>query len=195
VPLRPTYPIATERLALRPFHEGDIDALLAYHSSADVHRYLPMAPMDADTVRTRITEGPWSRSAIEEEGQALVLGVELSESHEVVGDVMLLWVSAKDRCGEVGYVFHPGHEGRGYATEAVRAMVRLGFEDLGLHRVIARIDARNGPSLRLARRLGMRQEAHFVESTWLNDEWADIVTFALLETEWRASAGIAAGGA
>jgi RimJ/RimL family protein N-acetyltransferase len=189
VQLRPTYPIATERLLLRPLHVEDIDELLAFHSSAEVHRYLPMAPMDADTVRGRILEGPWKRTTIEDEGQAVVLGAELADSHVLVGDAMLLWASAKDRCGEVGYVFHPGHGGNGYATEAVRAMLALGFEDLELHRMIARIDSRNEPSLRLARRLGMRQEAHFVESTWNGGEWVDLVTFALLETEWRATSG------
>jgi RimJ/RimL family protein N-acetyltransferase len=172
---------------LRPLVVDDIDELVDFHSSDEVHRYLPMASMDADTVRARILEGPWSRTTIEEEGQAVVLGVELAHRGVVVGDVMLLWVSAKDRCGEVGYVFHPAHGGNGYATEAVRAMLRLGFEDLELHRVIARIDARNEPSLRLARRLGMRQEAHLVESTWNAGEWVDLVTFALLETEWRAT--------
>jgi RimJ/RimL family protein N-acetyltransferase len=187
MPLRPTYPVETERLLLRPLHEGDVGALLAYHSKAEVHRFLPMAVMDDETVRWRIREGPWSRSTLEEEGQSLVLGIELAEDHEVVGDVMLLWSSDKDRSGEVGYVLNPDHSGHGYATEAVRATLRLAFDDLGLHRVIARVDARNEPSLRLARRIGMRQEAHFIESLWHNDQWIDLVSFALLEGEWRAA--------
>ena len=54
--------------------------------------------------------------------------------------------------------------GRGYATEAVTLMLRLGFEEFGLHRIIARIDERNEPSVKLARRVGMRQESRLVEN-------------------------------
>jgi RimJ/RimL family protein N-acetyltransferase len=185
--LRPTYPVATERLLLRPLTDDDVDALLAYHARADVHRYLPMGTMDAETIKRRIREGPWLRTTLDEPGQAVVLGVAVAAIGELVGEVMLLWVSETDRCGEVGYVLDPRHGGHGYATEAVAALLRLGFEDLGLHRVIARIDARNEPSFRLARRLGMREEGRFVESVWKHDEWADLVTFAILEHEWRAA--------
>lgn len=187
MPLSPAYPVSTERLVLRPLDEADVDALLDYHESAEVHRYLPMAAMDEQTVRRRILEGPWARSTLEEPGQAAVLGVEMADRGELVGDVMLLWVSAADRSGEVGYVFNPRHAGHGYATEAVRAVLALAFDDLALHRVVARIDPRNEPSLRLARRLGMREEGRFVEVTRNNDEWADLVMFAILEDEWRAS--------
>jgi len=185
VRLRPNYPVETSRLRLRPLGAGDLDALLGYHSSHDVHRYLPMDAMDAATVLDRLTMGPWSRSTLEEEGQALTLGVELATTDELVGDVMLRWVSSSDRCGELGYVFDPTHEGNGYATEAADAVLRMAFDGLGLHRVITRIDARNGPSLALSERLGMRKEAYLVENIWERGEWSDEVDFAMLEGEWR----------
>lgn len=59
--------------------------------------------------------------------------------------------------GENGYVFHPDHGGKGYATEAVHRVLHLAFDDLGLRRVVARIDAENVASARLAARLGMRR--------------------------------------
>jgi RimJ/RimL family protein N-acetyltransferase len=65
-------------------------------------------------------------------------------------------------------------------------VLALAFDGLGLHRVTARIDARNGPSAALARRLGMRQEAHLVENEWFKGEWTDELDFAILEREWRA---------
>lgn len=159
-------------------------ALVSYHSSPEVHQYIPLDPMDADAVLARV-HGPWSRSTLEEEGEILYLGVELISSRELIGDVMLRWTSATDRCGEVGYVFHPDHGGQGYATEAVQTLLHLAFDELGLHRVIARIDARNTPSLRLAERLAMRREAHLVQNHWQRDEWTDEVDFALLESEWQ----------
>ena len=64
-------------------------------------------------------------------------------------------------------------------------MLRLGFEELGLHRIIGRIDARNTPSARVLERLGMRREAHFVHNEILKGEWTDEVVYAMLEDEWR----------
>jgi RimJ/RimL family protein N-acetyltransferase len=187
MPLRPTYPVQTDRLQLRPLRESDLSALLSYHSSPAVHKYLPMAPMDSETLLARLKDGPWSGSTLEKEGDALVLGVVLTATPQLVGEVMLRWLSEKDRCGELGYVFHPDHGGRGYATESAQAVLRLAFDELDLHRVIARINALNTPSVQLAERLGMRKEAHLVQSHWGADGWSDEVDFAILRSEWRGA--------
>jgi RimJ/RimL family protein N-acetyltransferase len=146
--------------------------------------------MDADVVVARINHGPWSQSSLEEEGGALVLGVDLVVTGELIGDVMLRWVSEKDRCGEIGYVFHPDHGGHGYATEAAHAVLRLAFDEMDLHRMIARIDARNTASLQLAQRLGMRKEAHLNQNHWGKDGWTDEIDFALLRDEWMPGTGL-----
>ena len=63
-------------------------------------------------------------------------------------------------------------------------MLRLGFEGLGLHRIVARIEERNEPSVKLARRLGMRQEARLVHNEFFKGEWSTEVDFAMLAGEW-----------
>lgn len=181
--LRLDYPVRTSRLLLRPLDASDTDALIAYRSLEDVCRYVPFEPMDAEAVGERLRNG-WSRTTLDAEGQALTLGVELAESRRLIGDVMLAWHSAEHRGGEVGWVLHPGHSGHGYATEAARAVLRLAFDELGLHRMVARVDARNVASLRLAERLGMRREAHLIGNEWFKGEWGDEIDFAILEDEW-----------
>ena len=183
--LAPAYPVRSARLLLRPLSSADVSALLAYRSQPEVCRYVPFDPMDATEVRARL-EGLWSRQALDQEGEALTLGAELADSGELIGDVMLRWISAEHGCGELGYVFHPAHGGRGYAAEAAHAVLHLAFDDFQLHRVIARVDARNTASARLASRLGMRQEAHLVENEWFKGEWTDELDFALLRKEWQA---------
>ena len=64
-------------------------------------------------------------------------------------------------------------------------LFRLGFDELGLHRIVAETDARNDASIRLMERLGMRREAHLVENEFLKGEWTDSIVYAILETEWR----------
>jgi RimJ/RimL family protein N-acetyltransferase len=188
--LRPTYPLETKRLRLRPLGVDDLESLLEYHSSPDVHRFLPMGPMDANVVESRISSGPWSWTTIEDERDAIMLGVELIETGALIGDVMLAWVSRTHGCGEIGYVLNPRHAGHGYAAEASNELLRVGFEDLGLHRVIARVVDGNEASLALAERLGMRREAHLVKSwhPWWEGGWMDEIHLAILRSEWESRA-------
>ena len=119
-------------------------------------------------------------------GSKLTLGAQVSETGELGGDVVLFWHSSAHAGGELGYVFNPALGGRGYATEAAHVMLRLGFEGLGLHRIVARIDERNESSVKLARRLGMRQEARLVRNEFFKGEWSTKFDFAMLADEWHA---------
>ena len=183
--LRPEYPIVTERLRLRPLTTGDLDALLTYRGRADVCRYLPFEPMTAEVLLGRLRTD-LSRTTITLEGQALTLGVELAETGRLIGDLVLFFRSREHAGGELGYVFHPDVAGQGYATEAARAILGLAFHQFGLHRVIARLDARNESSAKLAARLGMRKEAHFVRNELFKGEWSDEVVYAILSEEFGA---------
>jgi RimJ/RimL family protein N-acetyltransferase len=183
--LRPSYPVETARLVLRPFSEGDLEALFAFHSLPEVARFLYWEARDREQVRA-VLEAKLGQTALEDEGQVLALAVVWREVGTVVGEVSLQWRSRVHRQGEIGFVFHPGYQGRGLATEAAEAMLRLGFEGLGLHRVIGRCDALNLPSARLMERLGMRQEAHFVHGEWFKGRWSDELVYAMLKDEWRA---------
>ena len=185
VKLHPRYPIGSSRLALRPVSEQDVEALVAYRSLPEVCRYVPFEPMDATAVRDRV-RGMWARHVLEAEGEALTLGVELLASGELIGDVILMWHSAEHRGAEIGYVFNPAFAGQGYATEATHRLLHLAFDELGLHRVVARVDPDNHSSARLAVRLGMRQEAHLVRHEWFKGRWSDELDFAILDDEWRA---------
>ena len=92
-------------------------------------------------------------------------------SRESVADVVLHWVSREHGLAEVGYVVHPDHAGRGYATEATRPLLAVAFDALRLHRVIGRTEGRNIGSARVLEKLGMRREAHLVENEFVKDEW------------------------
>jgi RimJ/RimL family protein N-acetyltransferase len=184
--LRPKYPIDAGRVLLRPFVPGDLDALYDLQSRPDVTRYLYWEPRSADEVRDVIAQRA-ARTTLDAEGQILVLAVVLRDFGTLVGDVSLTWLSRKHAQGEIGYVMHPDHHGRGLATEAARAMLGLAFDGLGLHRVIGRCDAANAPSARLMERLGMRREAHFVENEIFKGEWSDEYVYAMLASEWKAA--------
>src|SRR5580658_994878 len=180
---RPDFPLRTARLTLRPYVADDLDALYDIQSRPEVTRYLLYDVRDRDQVRgileQRIqADGP--------ERDAVDLAVVLPDTGALIGDVVLFLRSKEHRQGEIGYLFHPDYGGRGYATEAASMLLRLGFEDYGLHRIIGRIDARNTASARVLERLGMRREAHFVQNEIVKGEWSDEVVYAMLEDEWRS---------
>jgi RimJ/RimL family protein N-acetyltransferase len=183
--LRPDYPITTERLLLRPVLESDAAAMHAYKSREDVCRYLPHDVLSLEQVIDR-TRTLYASTTLEDEGQSLTLAVIERASGALVGDVIMFWRSREHRGGEVGYAVNPPFHGRGYAVEATAAMLALGFDGLGLHRIVGRLDARNAASARVLEKLGMRREAHLVSNEYLKGEWTDELGYALLEEEWRA---------
>jgi RimJ/RimL family protein N-acetyltransferase len=175
-------PRRTERLVLRSLRETDSADLLAYRGRPDVCRYLMNEPHDRAGIEAFIAERA-PRTSFVEDRDAVLLGVELAG--RVIGDVSLTTAKVVDRQGEIGWVFHPDHQGHGYATEAARALLDLAFDEVGLHRVCAQLDPSNTASEQLCVRLGMRQEAHLREESWFNGEWGDLLVYAVLDREWR----------
>ena len=183
--LRPTYPIRTERLILRPYEPDDFDAALAYWSRPDVTRYLYLDAFTRETFGERLSI-LMGRTELLDEGDVLTLAIVPDGEGAVVGDVTLFWRSVEHQSGEVGFILHPDHRGRGYAREASIALLEMGFDQMKLHRMIGRLDGRNAASAKVLSGLGMRQEAHLIENEWVKGEWTDEMVFAMLEEEWRA---------
>ncbi|MGD8193673.1 GNAT family N-acetyltransferase [Herbiconiux sp. P18] len=191
LPWLPEYPVLTERLALRPHRQSDLDDLLRYHSDPEVVRYIPWPVRTREQTVTAL-DSRTRQTSVTEPGQWLVLAIQLrddlglAEGGRVIGEVLLKFDSQPDARGELGYAIARDAEGRGYATEAARAVLDLAFTDFGLHRVIARLDARNGASAALLERLGLRREAHHLEDEYFKGEWTDTLVYAVLEHEYRA---------
>jgi RimJ/RimL family protein N-acetyltransferase len=179
----PIWPIYTERLLLRPFDEGDLDALYAMQSDEEVVRYLYHDARSLDEVRSALAR-KIAAVAIEGEGDGLGVAAVLHETGELVADISLWCVSEGHEQGELGFVVHPAHQRRGYATEAARPMLDFAFTTIGFHRVVGRTEARNTGSARVLEKLGMRREAHLIENEWVKGEWQSELVYAMLAEEW-----------
>ena len=182
---QPEYPVRTPRLLLRPWAPGDVDGLYAYHRLPEVHRYLYSHARSRAEVEALVAERAGT-TALTEAGRELHLVADLADTGELVGDCMLFLHSEEHAQGEIGYVFNPAYHGRGLATEVAAALLRLGFEGLGLHRITGRLDARNTASARVLERLGLRREAHLVQNEFVKGEWTDELIYAILRAEWEA---------
>jgi RimJ/RimL family protein N-acetyltransferase len=182
--MKPDWPLETERLVLRPFEEGDLDAFYAMQSDAEVARWLYEEPRTLEETRAHL-ERKMGGTELSAEDDWLSAAVIERESGQCIGDLSLHWVSEAHKTGEIGFIFHPAYQGRGYATEAARAFLGFGFDGMGFHRMIGRAEARNTPSARVLEKLGMRQEALLVENEWVKGEWQSELVYAMLEHEWR----------
>jgi RimJ/RimL family protein N-acetyltransferase len=178
------WPVHTERLLLRRATPEDLDATWAFRQLPEVYDWLGAATATYDAYRERFFRG----KRLEE-----MLIVELDG--RVIGDLMLKvedgWaqeeVADQAKCvqGELGWTLDPAFGGKGYATEAVRALIDLCFGPLGLRRLHADCFFDNEPSWRLMERLGMRRELHSVkESLHWTRGWLDGLSYALLAEEW-----------
>lgn len=180
---RLTWPRSTERLTLRPATAEDADAMFGYRSLEPVARWMTMLPTDLDA---------WRADFDKRHPYALMVVLD----GEVIGDLFLktedAWAQAevrdraRDVMAEIGWCLAPAHEGHGYATEAVRELLAIAFDGLGLRRVVANSFEANEPSWRLMERVGMRREALTLgESLHRHGEWLDSVAYGLLAEEWR----------
>lgn len=161
----------------------DLDELYSFHSRPDVAKYLYWDARTREETREALGV-KIGQAELREDRDAFSIAVELRETGSLIGDLSLFELSPEHRQGEIGFVFHPAYHGRGLAAEASQEILRLGFNDLGMHRIYGRCDARNTPSARLMERLGMRREAHFVEKEIFKGEWSDELVYAMLGREW-----------
>jgi RimJ/RimL family protein N-acetyltransferase len=179
-----TYPLRTARLELRPHTIHDLDAVHGIQSLDSVARFQFWEPRDREQVREWIQEK--IGLTITDEDGSQTLAVVLPESGTIIGDVVLFMRAPGRQLGEVGASFHPDYHSKGYAAESLLAMMELGFETFGLHRIIARYDPRNTAACRVTERIGMRHEAHFIKKDLVKGVWTDEGVSAMLDTEWQA---------
>jgi len=181
--MQPHYPIHTDRLVLRPFRRGDVDAVFSYRNRQDVAAYLSDGPMSRQTCVEAIDR--WAgQVAWLMEGDKVALAIVSSSTNALMGEISLIWRAGAVRQGEVGYILHPHYHGCGYATEAARAMLDLAFGALGLHQVMARCHADNISSYRLMERLGMRRRTTFCSPALQGDQSARGFVYAIERDDW-----------
>lgn len=179
------WPIRTERLLIRPAELEDAETTWPFRSLPEVSRWITRAATAHDEY-VDLFRRP--------ESMELTLIVELDGA--VIGDLMLhvndpwsqveVREQAADTQAELGWTIDPAYGGKGYATEAVKALIEVCFTQLGLRRITAECFADNTASWRLMERLGMRREAHTVKDSLHRDgQWRDGLLYAILAEEWQ----------
>ncbi len=183
-----TRPRLTPRLELRPFRRRDLEPLIraVTESWRDLAEWLPWAHARygrADALRfIRDSTSAWG------EGRAFDFMIrEREDPARHLGNISVWPTSRRERSGEIGYWIRSSETGRGLATEAAARMLQVGFEELGMHRVIVRIAVGNEASERVAEKLGFVREGLLRKEVLVHGVWMDHSLWAILEEEYRAN--------
>jgi RimJ/RimL family protein N-acetyltransferase len=173
----------TERLVLRPFSAGDLEAMLDYFTAPDAQRYLDFRAHDRRDVALAL-EQMRTQHRLTRPGDSFCCAVARKSDGQVVGQASLRWTDATAGQGELRFVIAPRHRNQGFGAEAARAMIGIGFDEFAFHRVFARCAGRDRASAHLMRKLGLRLEAHYREHALYGGEWDEELHFAVLDREW-----------
>jgi aminoglycoside 6'-N-acetyltransferase len=180
----------TERLVIRRFRTEDTAAFAAYRSDPEVALYQSWtAPLPLEQAAELI--GEFATGDPRAPGW-FQYAIALREADDVlIGDIGVA-LHANLMQADIGFTLDKRYQGRGYATEAVRAMLRLLFTELKLRRVSAECDARNHASARLLERVGFQREGLRRKHTWAKGEWTDDLLYGVLAADFQ-TAGLGAG--
>ena len=102
-----------------------------------------------------------------------------------IASVGFISIDDVNRRGEIGYWLSSEFEGRGLMTDCVKASIKYGFEELGLHRVLIRCSANNLKSAGIPKRLGFKLEGTAREDHKMEGGYEDTLMWSLLEGEWK----------
>lgn len=174
--------INTQRLIIRIAIPEDAEAIYAYRSDIIENQYQGWFPNSVNEVYDYLNGMPKSLDIADVCFQFAIISI---HDKRLIGDMGIIFTGHNQLQTEVGCTLHKDFQGKGYATEALKAMVNYLFFHLNKHRIIASIDPRNSSSIRLIDRLGFRKEAHFKESYYLRGEWVDDIIYAMLSKEWK----------
>ncbi len=176
------YLIETPRLHLRHFCPEDAKTLMAYRNDPAVALHQGWSSMSEVTARHFVEEMGLAQPGTP--GDWFQFALEVRATGEHIGDVALHTLEDK-RLGEIGYTLARASQGKGYASEAVRAVLGYAFLTLDMHRIAATVDVENEPSIRLLERLGFRREGTTIEAGWFHGQWCSDHLYAMLQREWR----------
>ncbi len=173
--------IKTARLILRELREDDFHAFYAIESHPEVMRYERDA-MTEEAAREKLRAHMAEISVEPRKKYYFAVTLPPDDCLRGIVAVRMNWETVRE--WEVGWTIDPALWGKGYATEAADALVKLAFTQLKAHRVVAFCHEENTASFRVMEKLGMTREGRTRETRWLHDQWNDELIYSMLDREY-----------
>lgn len=174
-------PIDCGPISIREFQESDLITFTEYRSVPEIARYQSWTTYSyEDAVRLYSSMKEYSFGTL---GKWFQLAIADPSTNQLFGDLAVHFLDEDQM--EIGFTMSPNHQGKGYATLALRHMVNYLFVELKKHRIVATTDVENEASCRLLERVGFRKEAHFIQNIFFRGSWGSEYLYALLASEWN----------
>lgn len=175
--------LETERLLMRDFVESDWEAVLAYQTDPLYLRYNHWTERSEAGVRAFVQM--FIDHQKQQPRQKFQLALVLKSENRLIGNCGIRINNLKAREANIGYELDSRYWGRGYATEAARAILRFGFETLAMRRIWAQTIAENVGSARVLEKIGMHLEVRLPQKEFIKGKWRDHLLYAILDHEWQ----------
>lgn len=174
--------IETKRLVLRNFERDDVSAYCKLTSDPKYQRFY--SEEDCSVEKSRRLVEMFVSQAQDIVRSKFQMAIVLKETGDFIGTVGLRL--EPDKQASMGCGVGREYQSAGYGKEAMSALLRFGFEEHGIHRIYAETISENTPAIRLCKKLGMREEARFIENRFFKGQWWSTVVLAILNTEWNS---------
>lgn len=177
-------PLETERLILRKLMKSDFAAVHSYASCAENTNYMLWGPNSEEQTSAFIDK------AIAEAEEVSCMNyhyaVEMKDTGVLIGACSM---EISNDEAEIGWILHRDYWKQGFGTEMSKELLRFGFEEMNLHRIVAYCDSDNVGSYRMMEKIGMRREGLFIESRPAHrlcaKKYSDELAYAILKDEWE----------
>lgn len=178
----PFLEIETERLLLRRINNDDVVQVFALRSDAETMKYIPrplVTTMDEALEHIRMINDKIIS------GEGINWAITLKGDSELLGIIGHYRIKPENYRAEIGYMLHPDHHGKGIISEAIKAVVGYGFDQMQLHSIEAIIDPDNAASAAVLEKNGFVKEAHLKENECYNGKFLDTVIYSLLKRNFK----------
>lgn len=176
-------PMETNRLILRELIDEDYEDICEFKSDQKVVKYLTWGPNSRGQTLHSLKKQITFQN--EENRQIYVLAVVIKNTKKVIGNALFMVRDQDFKTAEIGYFINSNYWKQGYGIEIVNGLLYLGFNKMDTHRIYAVCDAENAGSVNLLRRIGFRQEGHFIKNLRVKGQWRDHFLFAMLKEEFK----------
>jgi [ribosomal protein S5]-alanine N-acetyltransferase len=169
--------IETERLVLRRIQAQDVAEIFFLRSNEDVMRYIDRPRATTEPEALAMIEKFWK---LEQDNEGINWAISLKDDDKLIGTICLFNFVKEHYRGELGYLLHPEHHGKGLMQEAVKPVLDYGFKQLQLHTIEANVNPDNEASIKVLERNNFVREAYFKENYFYNGKFMDTAVYSLI---------------
>ncbi len=176
--------LTTKRMIVRPFLESDYQDLYEYMSREETYRFERGGPISLEKAKELARD--WAKGTN-------FWAATLKDNKKPIGHVSFFPEGPEFlKAWQIGFIFNPVYQNRGYCSEASLAVIKYAFQKMGAHRIVAHCSPENVPSWKVLEKCGMKREGYLRKNFNVRDGedgkpvWLDSYVYGILEEDFKS---------